>query len=158
MNLADPVNATIADGQGIGTITDDDNPPAISIGDVTVAEGNSGTANAIFTVTLSAASGRTVTVDYATANGTAIAPADYAAAPLSTLDVQPGPDDADGHRPGQRRRARREQRDVLPRTSRTPANATIADPQALGTITDDDAFPTVSVSDAAVDRGRRGHR
>ena len=57
---------------------------------MTVTEGNSGTANAIFTVTLSAASGQTVTVDYATADGTAIAPADYVAAALSTLTFNPG--------------------------------------------------------------------
>ena len=62
----------------------------MSIGDVTVAEGNTGNANATFTVTLSAASGRTVTVDYATANGTAIAPGDYAAVPPSTLTFNPG--------------------------------------------------------------------
>ena len=46
----------------------------------TVTEGNSGTVDATFTVSLSAPSGRTVTVDFATANGTATAPADYAAA------------------------------------------------------------------------------
>ena len=38
---------------------------------MTVTEGDRGTANATFTVTLSAASGQTVTVDYATADGTA---------------------------------------------------------------------------------------
>ena len=42
-------------------------------------EGNAGTANMTFTATLSAASGKTVTVAYATADGTAIAPADYTA-------------------------------------------------------------------------------
>ena len=47
---------------------------------MTVTEGNTGTVTATFTVTLSAPSGRTVTVDYATANGTAIAPGDYTAA------------------------------------------------------------------------------
>ena len=38
-----PANATIADGQGVGTITDDDDPPSLSIGDVTVTEGTAGT-------------------------------------------------------------------------------------------------------------------
>ena len=38
--------------------------PAISINDVPVLEGNAGTVNAIFTVSLSAASSQTVTVDY----------------------------------------------------------------------------------------------
>ena len=55
MNLSDATNATIGDGTAQGTITDDDPLPAISIGDVTVTEGNSGTRRATFTVTLSAA-------------------------------------------------------------------------------------------------------
>ena len=61
--------------QGIGTITDNDATPTLAINNVTVTEGNTGTVNAVFTVTLSAASGQTVTVNYATANGTAHAPA-----------------------------------------------------------------------------------
>jgi len=52
--------------------------PAISINDVTVMEGNGGTVNATFTATLSMASAQTVTVNYATANGTATAGIDYA--------------------------------------------------------------------------------
>ena len=60
----------IADSQGTGTIVNDD-APCLSIGDVAVTEGNSGTTNAVFTVTLSPASTQTVTVNYATANGTA---------------------------------------------------------------------------------------
>ena len=38
VNLSNPTNATIADGQGIGTITDNDTAPAFSIGDMTVSE------------------------------------------------------------------------------------------------------------------------
>ena len=48
------------------TITDDDGP-TISINSPTVTEGNSGTTNLTFTVTLSAASVQQVTVDYADA-------------------------------------------------------------------------------------------
>lgn len=51
----------------------------ISVGDVTVNEGNTGTRTATFTVTLSAASQQTVTVGYSTANGTATAGSDYQA-------------------------------------------------------------------------------
>jgi hypothetical protein len=46
---------------------------------VSVTEGNSGTSNATFTVSLSAASGQAVSVNWATANGTATAPDDYTA-------------------------------------------------------------------------------
>jgi hypothetical protein len=79
VNLTGPTNATLADGQGIGTITDDDALPSLAVNDVTVTEGDSGTTNANFTVSLNAPSGRTVTVDYSTADGTAHAPDDYQA-------------------------------------------------------------------------------
>jgi hypothetical protein len=41
LNLSGPTNATIGDGQGIGTIVDDDGLPSLSINDVTVTEGDS---------------------------------------------------------------------------------------------------------------------
>ena len=77
LNLTAPTNATIARSQGTATITDDDAPPSASIGNASRAEGKAGSANLSFTVTLSAASGRPVTVDYATSNGTASAGSDY---------------------------------------------------------------------------------
>src|SRR5206468_2091058 len=77
--LSNPTNASITDAQGVGTITDDDPPPSLSIDDVSTVEGDSGTQGASFTVLLSAASGRPVTVNYATADGTATAGSDYAA-------------------------------------------------------------------------------
>ena len=77
VNLSNATNSTILDAQGQGTITDNDAAPALSINDVAVAEGDTGTTNATFTVTLSAASGFTVTVNYATADGTAAAGSDY---------------------------------------------------------------------------------
>src|SRR2546422_83638 len=78
VNLSNATNATIADGQGIGTILDDE--PRISINDVTVTEGNTGTVNATFTVSLSVAYDVAVTGPYQTANGNATARSDYAAA------------------------------------------------------------------------------
>jgi len=93
------VNLTLSNVSGSGdlgspatavlTITDDDATPSLSINDATVTEGNSGTVNAVFTVTLSAPSGQTVTVNYATANGTATAPSDYQAQ-SNTLTFAPG--------------------------------------------------------------------
>jgi hypothetical protein len=58
-----------------GTITDDDVAPTISVDDVTESAGS-----CIFTVSLSAASGKSITVDYATADGTSTAGVDYTAA------------------------------------------------------------------------------
>lgn len=77
LNLANPTGATIADSRGIGTITDDDGAPSLSIADVRVREGNRGLSTAGFVVTLSRPSGRTVTVRYATRNGSASSSSDY---------------------------------------------------------------------------------
>ena len=89
LNLTNPSNATISDGQGLGTITNDDGAPGLSVNDVTVTEGDSATRNATFTVTLAPSSGQNVSVNYATADGTATAPADYAAT-SGTLTFAPG--------------------------------------------------------------------
>ena len=70
VGLSGVTNAMIARATGTGTIRNDDFP-ALSINDVSLAEGNSGTTNAVLTATLSAAAPFAVTVDYATANGTA---------------------------------------------------------------------------------------
>lgn len=77
ISLTNPANATINDGLGTGTILDDDGAPSLSIGDVTLAEGDAGTTNFVFNVTLSPASGQTVTVDFTTIDGTAAAGSDY---------------------------------------------------------------------------------
>ena len=123
----------------MGTITDDDPPPALSINDVTVTEGNSGTVNATFTVTLSAA-------ERADGDGRLRDGGRHRdrarrlhGRRAGTLTFDAGPDDADGQRHGQRRHARRGQRDLLRqplepgRTRRSPTA------RASGTITDDDA-------------------
>ena len=81
--LSSPVGATIADGSGTGTITNDDGAapvlPGLSVSDATRAEGNSGTGMLDFTVSLSKAATGPVTVRYGTANGTASAGSDYTA-------------------------------------------------------------------------------
>ena len=68
---------TILDGIGRVTITDDDPLPQLRIDDVSVLEPTIGTRALRFTVTLSAAAGQSVTVRWATVNGTALAPGDY---------------------------------------------------------------------------------
>jgi hypothetical protein len=78
VNLAGPSGGTVADGQAVGTIVNDD-APGFSVNDVSVVEPVSGTTTASFTVTLSPVLGSATSVAYATANGTANAPADYAA-------------------------------------------------------------------------------
>jgi hypothetical protein len=139
INLSNPTNATLADNQGQCTIIDNDPVPSISINDVAVREGNVGTVNALFTVTLSAVSGREVSVAYATANGTATAGSDYAAATgrlvfasgtgAQTITVVVNGDVID------------EPREKFFVNLRQPANATIADSQGVCTITDDEGAP-----------------
>src|SRR5262249_37478955 len=63
--------------------------PSITINDATVTEGNTGSTNATFTVTLSAASSQPVSVQYATLDGTATAGSDYQAQ-SGTLTFAPG--------------------------------------------------------------------
>lgn len=87
VNLSNPVNATISDSQGVGTIVD--NKPHFTITDVTKAEGKSGNTAFIFTVTLSKPSTQTITVSYQTENGTAQAGSDYTAT-SGTLTFSPG--------------------------------------------------------------------
>jgi uncharacterized repeat protein (TIGR01451 family) len=79
VNLFSPTNATLGDSQGVGTILNDDPPPTVSLGDVSVTEGSVGAANAAVPVTLSAPSGLPVTVSYYTSDGSAVAGSDYLA-------------------------------------------------------------------------------
>ena len=71
LTLSSAANATLAGGQAtlqkLGKITDNDGAPVLSVEDVTVTEG----ADVEFEVSLGAASGREVTVAYATTDDTA---------------------------------------------------------------------------------------
>ncbi|QXZ81773.1 putative Ig domain-containing protein (plasmid) [Rhizobium sp. L51/94] len=89
VNVSNVSGASVADAQGVGTIVNDDAVPSLSIDDVSVNEGNSGTSTATLTVSLSAASGQTVSVNYATADGTATAGNDYVGR-SGTLTFAPG--------------------------------------------------------------------
>ncbi|MCW3000041.1 MAG: repeat protein [Solirubrobacterales bacterium] len=77
VTLSAPVNTSITTATATGTIADDDTA-TITVTGASVLEGAAGATtvtNAL--VNLSVASARNVTVSYATANGTATAPADY---------------------------------------------------------------------------------
>src|SRR5207342_1655940 len=78
------VGANVGDGVAVGTIVNDDGS-TLSIGDVSIAEGNAGTKNATFTVSLSAPSPTPVTFDIATSNGSATVGNDYVASSASGL-------------------------------------------------------------------------
>ncbi|MCW3789879.1 Calx-beta domain-containing protein, partial [Plebeiibacterium sediminum] len=91
VNLSNASGASMSDNQGVGTITDDDGQPTISINDASVTEGNSGTATLDFTVSLNHASASAVTVDYATVDHTAtIANSDYVEVTTTSLTFAAG--------------------------------------------------------------------
>jgi len=87
--LSSAANATIVDGQAVGTILD--NEPRISISDVAMKEGKKGqTTLFTFTVTLSAAYDQAVTMLFRTVYGTAkTSDKDYIAK-TGTLTFAPG--------------------------------------------------------------------
>ncbi len=73
VNLTNPVNATIGTSPGTGTIQYNNPAPTATIANASANEGQP----VQFKVTLSQASGFPITINYATANGTAIAGVNY---------------------------------------------------------------------------------
>ena len=114
--------------------------PMLSISNVTVAEGHSGTKLATFTISLSQASGSAVTFNVATANATATAGSDYVASSLTGQSIAAGMTSKtfnvtiNG--------------DTVPEPNETfnvtvsnVAGATVADGTGVGTILNDDTAP-----------------
>jgi hypothetical protein len=157
VNLSNATNgATIGDAQGIGTIIDNDPSPTMRVNDVRVTEGNSGERSATFTVSLSKASGRDANVNFATSNGTAFAPADYAAV-SGSLVIPAGSTSRTVSVPVKG--------DVLDEGNETfnlnlsgASGATIADSRGIGTIADDDPVPSLAIADARVREGNSGRK
>lgn len=153
--LSGPVNAALLDAQGAGTIVDDDAPPTISISNSSANEGAAGTANLVFAVTLSAASGRPITVDYATADGTATAPADYTST-SGTLTLAPGQTTAVVFVPVNGDTINEANETFVVNLS-NPANASLANAQGTGSILNDDALPLLSINDVSRLEGNSGN-
>ncbi|HWT03120.1 MAG TPA: Calx-beta domain-containing protein, partial [Pyrinomonadaceae bacterium] len=150
VKLSTPTNAVLGfKSTGACTITDNDLPPKISINSVTVTEGNAGSVNAAFTVSLSAASGLNVSAYYETANGTATAPADYTPG-SGWLSFSPGQTSKTVNVVVQSDKADEPDAETFKVLLSTPHNTTIGTGQGVGTITDDDPKPSFSVSDTAV--------
>jgi hypothetical protein len=88
LDISNVQNATVSSSRGNGFIVDDDGP-TISINDVSVTEGNSGTKAATFTLTLSGSSVEAIAVRVVTSQGTATASSDFT--PINLVVVfQPG--------------------------------------------------------------------
>lgn len=133
------------------TIRNDDqagnSSPVVSIEGVSVDEGNSGTKNAAFTVSLSRSAAVPVTVKWTTGNGTATAGSDYTAGSgtltfaagvtSQTINVAVKGDNA------------MESDETFTVELYQPSDARLGTFTATGTIRNDE-FPTVSLSPAAV--------
>ncbi|HEX2031687.1 MAG TPA: Calx-beta domain-containing protein [Actinomycetota bacterium] len=141
VNLSNPVNATIADGQGKVTILDDDataGTPTISVDDVTENEGTGTRTNFVFTVSLSQPSAGQVTVQWSTVDGTATASSgDYRNVGPSTITFNPG-ETSKTVTVAVRGDSLAEGDETFFVNLSNPTNATIADGQGVGTILDDD--------------------
>lgn len=137
VNIQSASPGIITRTQSTATILDDDPPPSASIGDVSISEGNSGTRNATFFVSLSATSGKQTTLSYATADDTATAGDDYASA-SGIIMFSPGQStspiiiQAKGD-------TLNEGNETFVVNLSNPVNVTVADGQGVGTILDDDA-------------------
>lgn len=153
--LSKPVSASIGDPYARITIQDNDAAPQLVINDVAVTEGNSGQTLAHFTVSISAASAKVITVRYGTANSTAVASADYVATsgtlnfPAGTtsqsLDVKVNADLLD------------EFTETFLVNLSGATYAVISDSRGIGAITDDDPLPSLSVNNVSIFEGNSGY-
>ncbi|HXJ63208.1 MAG TPA: Calx-beta domain-containing protein [Actinomycetota bacterium] len=140
--------------QGTIVVTDPA-APTISVGDLSHAEGDSGTTAFDFPLTLSHSSASDVTVHFSTTNGTASAPGDFTAASNATTTITAGNTTGVA--------------EVLVNGDATPeadesftvslgtvTGATVADGTATGTIQNDDGAPpppSMSINDVTVKEG-----
>ncbi|HWU53393.1 MAG TPA: Calx-beta domain-containing protein, partial [Tahibacter sp.] len=134
-----PAGTQIADAQGLGTITNDDSYPVLSIGNASVVEGHSGTIPLNFPLTLTGpapAGGVTFTVN--TTDGTAAAGSDYVAIVNGSGSIAAGQTSGtlsvtiNGDTVA-------EANETFTVTLSAPVSATLGTATATGTITNDDA-------------------
>jgi len=154
LNLSGASGATIGASSVTTSITDNDAQPTTgTFASVSTAEGNTGNHNLVFTVNLSAASGKDITVNFSTVNGSATAPSDYVSQVSQNLVIPAG------------QLSGNIQISIVGDTVPEPnedftvnlnsgTNVTLgADTQATGTITNDDSGVTASINDVTVTEG-----
>jgi hypothetical protein len=148
--LSAPSGAAIVDGDGLGTIVDNETS-SLSVNDVSVTEGNAGSVVATFTVSITVPNSRTVSVNFATTNGVAVAGEDFVSASgvatfapgltTQTVSIAVRGDTLD------------ELNEAFSLTLTNPVNATLGRAKGYATIIDDDDPPSVVISDATVTEG-----
>ena len=151
VELSNPSDGEIVDGTATGTIRDDEPDIAIET-DRAIPEGDTGTTNLEFQVSLSSPAVAPITVDYQTASGTASSPADFSAASgtlsfqaedqFKTISVPIKGDTAD------------EGQESFTVELSNSSDGSIISGSGVGTIIDDD--PKISIADASTSEGDTG--
>lgn len=146
LDISNVQNATVGSSRGTGFIVDDDGP-TISINDVSVTEGNSGTKAATFTLTLSGSSVEAIAVRAITRPGTATAASDYNSI-NTVVAFQPGTvtRTIDVGIIGD---TNLESNETFFVNLSEPFGSTIADGEGQGTIVDDDILLVLEMSGPA---------
>lgn len=163
LNLSKPTNAVLGDASAKARLVKPLGPYSIAVGDVSVNASSTGTVTANFPVSLSAQPipGETVTVNVATADGTAkVAAGDYVALPSTTLTftntgslvqnvavtVNPANSGAGN-------------KTFVLNLSSASSNASIADAQAVATIVNGGPtpLPSVYITDTTVTQPTTGN-
>ncbi len=160
VNVTNVTGATVADGQGLGTIQNDD-LPTLSINDVSLTEGNSGPKIFTFIVSLSepAPTGG-ATFNIATADGTAEdgnplgEDNDYIARRLAGQTIPAGSQTYSFDVTVNSDRNVESNETFLVDVTNV-SGATVLDGQGLGTIQNDDS-PTLSINDVSSVEGKSG--
>ena len=154
VNFSNPTGATLATSQAIVTVNDPNPPVGLFIANQSITQTTATPAPMTFTVNLAQASGQTVSVQYATSNGTAIAGTDYLAA-SGTLTFAPGvtslsfPDTI----LGVTEPAAPKQFTV---TLSNPVNSTVSISTATGTIYNGITNPSLSINNISVVQPQSG--
>ena len=141
VTLSGEVNAEIGEAAASGTIEDDDDLPSLTIAGASATEGD----DLSFEVTLTPASGRAVTVEWETSDGTAVVDSDYTSASgtltIAAVTVSTTQDELD------------EDDETFTVTLSGEVNAEIGEAAASGTIEDDDDVPSLTIAGASATEG-----
>jgi len=162
VQLSEPSNGVITTAQATGTITNDDQEiivlPNISIGNVSISEGNSGQKNANFQVTLDKVSEKAVTLQYTTVGDTAKAGKDFVKK-IGQITFNPGVKTQTIAVPIIGDKVFEPDEKFTVKLSQA-TNSQIVDSQAIGTITNDDkkvvVLPNISIQDVSLKEGNSG--
>ncbi len=153
--LSNVQNSNIIDEEGIGIIVDDDPMPVLSISDPIVNEGDAGKTFLSFEFSLNRPSAYPIRVTYSTGDSTAkVSDSDYIS--VNAVLIFPINDTLEQVKIGITGDMVYEKTEFLKLHLEELTNATATDSLAIGTITNDDSLPVLSVSDVKIDEGDAG--